>query len=81
MSGWWCGACGQPYERIEPKRLVNLQVYDTANKDVVFLASGAPDGKCDNLISALQLVLNLMQRNKLGVKRLRDAVRTDLGKR
>ena len=55
-----------------PNRLVTLHIYDAANEDVVFLANGAPDGKCDNLISALQRVLNLMQRNKLGVKRFRE---------
>ena len=83
MSSWWCGACWQPYDGRGPNRLVTLQIYDTANEELVFLASGAPDGKCDNLISALKRVLNLMQRNKLGVKglercsknRLREALR------
>ena len=46
MSGWWCGACGQPYDLKE---------------QVVFLAYGAPDGDCDNMISVLTLVTNLMK--------------------
>ena len=32
---------------------------DTANKQVVLAAYGAPDGECDDKISALNLVTNL----------------------
>ena len=55
-----------------------MQIYDGANDELVFLAIGAQDGKCDKV----KRVLNLMQRNKLGVRgfercsknRLREAL-------
>ena len=64
MSGWWCGAYGQPCDWREPNR---LQIGDTASEQVFFPTCGAPDGECDNMISALILVKNLMKCNKLGV--------------
>ena len=56
MGGWWCGACGQPYDFIKSDRLLTLQFGDTTNEQVVFLAHGAPDGECDNMISAVKLI-------------------------
>ena len=38
MSGWWCGACGMPHDWRKPNRLLTLQVGDTANDQIVFLA-------------------------------------------
>ena len=49
------------------KRLA-LQFEDTANEQVVFHAHGAPDGECGNMVSALKLVTNLIEGNKLGVE-------------
>ena len=39
----------------------------TAHEHVVFPVYGAPDGECDRIISALELVTNVMKGNKLGV--------------
>ena len=43
-------------------RLLILQTGDTANQHVFFRARGATDGECDRIISALELVTNMMQR-------------------
>ena len=32
MGGWWCGACGQPYDWRKPNRLLSLQFGDTAKE-------------------------------------------------
>ena len=29
MSGWWCGACGIPYDFRDPNRLLTLQIGDS----------------------------------------------------
>ena len=68
MAGWWCGACGQPYDWRKPNRLFTLQFGDTSNAQEVFPAYGAPDGESDNTISALKLVTNLIKGSKLGVE-------------
>ena len=39
-----------------------LQTGDAANQHVACPAHGAPDGECDNRISALKLVTNLIKR-------------------
>ena len=55
-SGWWFGACGQPYDWRKPNRLLTLQFRDTAKEQVVFpLYGGAPNGECDNMISVWKL--------------------------
>ena len=43
MSGWWCGAYGQPYDWRQPNRLFIFQISDMANEQVVFTAYWAPD--------------------------------------
>ena len=57
----------QPYDCRKPKRLLTLQIGDTANEQVVFPAYGARNGDCDHMISSAKLVTHLMKGNKLGV--------------
>ena len=86
-QGSWCmGRCGGGAELAGSRMTGEVRIvwspciFTTQQmRKWFFLANGAPDGKCNNLISALKRVLNLMQRNKLGVKGLKNAVRTDLG--
>ena len=68
VSGWWCGACGIPYDWRKPNRLLALQIGDTAYEQVCFLAYSAPSGECDNMICVLKLVTNLVNGNELDVK-------------
>ena len=60
MIGRWCGACGAPYDWTKSNRLLTLRFGDKANQQVVFPAHSAPDGECDNMISALKVVKNLI---------------------
>ena len=48
-----------PYDWRKANRLFILQIGDTANEQVVFVAAGAPDGGRDNMNSALKLVTKL----------------------
>ena len=50
------------------KRLLNLQIGDTASDQTVFQAYSAPGGQCDNMIVVLTLATNPVDGNKLGVK-------------
>ena len=67
LSGCWCGAYGQPYDWRKPNALPTLQIGDAANGQMAFLSYGAPDGEWDNMISALKLVRNSINGDKLGV--------------
>ena len=49
------------------KRLLTLQIGDTANEQVVSPVHGAPDGECDFLMCALKLVTNVTKRKQAGV--------------
>ena len=69
----------QPFVWKKPNRLPKLYLGDTAKEQVVCLAFGAPEGECDNTISALKLVRNMIKGKKLGVE-LKKAVRKDLRK-
>ena len=60
MSGWWCGACGMPYDWRKPNRLLTLQVGDTANDLQVLLACSAFGGECDRIVM-LKLITNLVK--------------------
>ena len=53
--------CGQLYDWRKPNRLLTLQFGDMAKEQVVFPAYRAPGGDCDNMISALELVTNLIK--------------------
>ena len=33
-KGWWCGACGIPYDWRKPHRLLTLQIGDPANDQI-----------------------------------------------
>ena len=68
MSGWWCGACGQPYDRRKLNRLQTLQFGNTVKEQLVLLAHRASDGECDNMISALKRFTNSVEGNKLSVE-------------
>ena len=63
VSGWWCGACGQPYDRRKAEQTAYIaDSRQTANEQVGLTADGAPDGECDNMISPLKLVTKLFKK-------------------
>ena len=66
-SGWWCGACQQPYVWRKPNRLLTLQIGDTANEQVVLMASGPPDGERDSMTCALKLAITTDLRRRFAV--------------
>ena len=44
MSGWWCGACGMPYDWRKQNCLLPLQIRDTASDQTVVSAYSALGG-------------------------------------
>ena len=49
---WWCAICGEKY----PNRLLATQTGDSASQAKVFKAHAVPQGVCENLINALNLL-------------------------
>ena len=56
-----------PYEWQKPKRLLKLQIGDTANEQIVVPAYSAPGVQCDNMIMVLNLITHLVEANSFGV--------------
>ena len=52
-----------PYDWRQPNCSLALQIGDTANEQVVFLAYCAPVGKCDNMSCVLKFVADLVKGN------------------
>ena len=55
---WWCAVCGEKYDWRAPNRLLVVQTSESASLAKVFFAHAVPQGLCENLINALNLVAN-----------------------
>ena len=55
---WLCAVCGGKCEWRAPNRILVVQHGTNANDAKVFKAHAAPQGPCDNLINALELLAN-----------------------
>ena len=51
--GWWCGG---KYGWRAPNRILVVQLGTNANEAKVFKAHVAPQGLCENLVNALELL-------------------------
>ena len=55
---WWCAICGGKYDRMQPNRLLVVQIGESFEQAKVVKAHAVPEGLCANLVNALKLEAN-----------------------